>query len=155
MKKGFVRTDFIGDGIELFIPQPPKELIMERKALVLPLFVNNQPVGESGKQRIQIIFEYYPKKNNFIIETYMQVGVCSYRKLMSISEVGSNVEDMPQYMITMFFNEFLNHGEVYNIYCQYMAEMGALAMNIPDMEIERDLMPDEDLMDGFIEVKVQ
>lgn len=153
MQKGFVKTDYIGDGVELYIPQPPKELISERKVLVLPFYVNNQPAGKPGKQRIHIIFEYYPKTEDIlVIETYMQVGVSVYRKLMAVKEAANNIDDMEQYVIGMFFNQFLNCGEVYDIYCDYMAEMGALAMNVPDCEIERDLMPGEDIMDGFIEV---
>jgi len=154
MEKGFVKTDFIGDGVELYIPQPPKELMTERKVLVLPFYVNNQPAGKTGKQRIHIIFEYYSQnEKTSVIEMYMQVGVCVYRKLMSVSEVDNNDEDMPQYMIGMLFNQFLNHGEVYDIYCQYMAEIGALTLNVPGSEIERNLIPGEDLMDGFIEVE--
>jgi len=156
MKKGFVKTDFIGDGVELFVPYPPKELIKERKVLVMPFYVNNQPAGKPGKQRIHIIFEYYPKNEKVItIETYMQVGICVYRKLMAVSETAGDIDDMPQYVIGMFYEKFLNCGDVYNIYCQYMAEIGSLAMNVPGIDIERDLMPGEDLMDGFVEVEAE
>ena len=160
MPKGFTRTDFIGDGVELYVPTPPKDLMQERKVLVLPFFINNQPPGSPGLQRINILFEYYPKKkklvventNVLIIETYMQVGLCVNRKLISIREVVDNFDDKKEFMIGMFFNEFLNHGEIYGFYSDYMAENGALALHVPDVELERGLMPGEDLMEGFKEV---
>ena len=68
MSKGFTKTDFIGDGVELYVPTPPKDLMQERKVLVLPFFINNQPPGSPGLQRINILFEYYPKKKKLVVE---------------------------------------------------------------------------------------
>lgn len=160
MKKGFVRADCLEDGVELYIPIPPKELMQERKTLVIPFYINNQQIGSPDLQRINIIFEYYPKKKKnaieskeiLVIEIYMQVGLCTYRKLMSIREAVNDFDDKKEFMIGMFYSQFLNHGEIYEVYSDYMAEMGTLAIHVPDIQVEREPMPNEDLMDEFVEV---
>ena len=155
MNKGFIETGQLGDVAELYVPHPPKELMQERNVLTLPFFINGQPGVPLAKQRVNIIFEYYPKAGNIlVIETYMQVGLCVYRKLMSMREVVDNFDDKKEFMIGMFFSDFLNHGEVYDVYCDYMTEIGALTIHVPDFEAEREQVPGEDLMEGFREIDV-
>ena len=53
-------------------------------------------------------------------------------------------------MVGMVFSQFLKNGEIYGFYSDYMAEMDILVAHIPDMQVERELMPNEDLMDEFV-----
>ena len=154
-KKGFTKTELLDADAELYVPIPPKDLMREVEAFVLPFYIN---VQNSGLQRINIIFEYYSqvkKPGVLVMETSAQVGTFVYRKLISLEEVVdcfSDKSEKKMYSIGMFYTHFLTNDGIYHIYKEYMEEILALVTNIPNIEIEHDFESVEELLEGFTEV---
>ena len=151
-KKGFTKTQLLDADAELYVPIPPKELIQERRSMILPFYIRTEG---SGLQRINVIIEYYSEEKNagiLVIETYIQVGIFVYRKLISMEEVVDNFSDKKLFFIGMFYAHFLTNNALYYIYKEYMKELHELVAHIPNIEIEHGFGSAEELLEGFTEV---